>query len=175
MSSEDKNPSENIQTFADVVQQLALGVPKYNIRTPQGLSIESFESGLRLTRDNRELTIATDSGLVRTSDGQTTMLRTTNSDGEMDAFKRHCQGAFVFGQRYADNNDQLAVSVTSRKTLVVFDDDLGSALLVSHFDDGTQGIAMFRNGRLSAAECNAPKIEQALDRDLSPLLPTTKM
>jgi hypothetical protein len=170
--SSDSNTTETFaQSVRRISEELATGKPLSSIQGTNGLSVESFAHGLKIKKGNDEVTIDTTAGLIVTSDGKTIAMQSTNSGGEMDAFKRHTQNAFVFGQTFRDNDDTLTVSATSRKTLVIFGEDKGNALLVSDFDDGTRGVAMFRDGTLSAAEYTmSPKPTQILDRDMSPLL-----
>ncbi len=156
----------NRSTFANSVQQASLGTSVSTVAAP-GITAELFTGGIKITQGDKQTTIYTSGGLVKAADGQTTILQTTNSSGEMDAFKRQTQGAYAFGQAFGTG--EFGVYTTSNKSFVRVGDD--KAVLLSNLGEDTTGIALFQNGILSAGVIKpaaAPLAAPSLDRD-SPL------
>lgn len=158
--------NDYITEFANGAQQASLGAAVSAIEAP-GVKVELFTSGIKLTRDNRQITVFTDTGLVQGPDGQTSVLSATNSKGEMDAFKRQSQGAYAFGKCFGDSLQDFALYTTTNKSFVRFGE---KAVLFSNLDEQTGGIALYQNDILSAGEVKmtAPAPAPRIDRD-SPL------
>jgi len=154
----------NKDTFADVAQQIAIGTPISSINAP-GINVELFAQGLKIKRGHEEIVIDTAAGVLA-SDGQTSLLRSTNVRGDTDAFKLQSQKVFAFGQSFEDDKDQLAVSVTSRGAFIRYGDDLGNAVLISKIDDNSRGIALFSDKGLSAGEIRVSTTGPSVKRDI---------
>ena len=141
--------------FTGAAQTLAIGEPVSSVTAP-GITALLCERGLQITRGAEILTVDTHLGLLAAADGRTARLEKISTRGERDAFKRQSHGACAFGQSYGDDKDQLAVYTAGSKAFIRFGDFLGDALLLQNLDASTRGVALLKDGSLSAGEITVP-------------------